>query len=468
MLWTLLRKEALAHLLSARFQLTVALIVILMAVGGALFRGEYHRRLDDFNAAEASRLDELAQRAEREAPLFQVFSYFDQGVMARPAELGFIADGQERELPNMIEVNAFRVRTPTSQQRGNAMIPYFSGIDWVMVVGVVLSFAAIVLTFDGFAGEKERGTLRLLLSSAVPRWMLVASKMLGATAVLLVAFLIGTLIQLIILMPAGWLVVDAALLGRMLLAFALVAVFVMIFVLLGLLISACQRSAASALMISLLLWALLIVVIPRSIVLCSAWLPRVESAEEVDEQATAALMKGREEYLHLHPKKENAWISGHWSPQESLDLACQLWATYDAHTERWWRRQIRQVKLTRRMGWISPSIVVGEALESVAGSGLAGYERFLDAVLQYRGDLQQQVRGLYPLDTVNAPGLDQDLMARLDEVKVDISKLPQLDRDRVGLGQTMAEVAVPGTVLLALVLLLFLAASVAAARYDVR
>jgi len=55
----------------------------------------------------------------------------------------------------------------------------------------LLPLIALILTFDGIAGEAERGTLLLLLSYPVARWQIVLGKFLGHTAILAIATVVG-------------------------------------------------------------------------------------------------------------------------------------------------------------------------------------------------------------------------------------------------------------------------------------
>lgn len=55
----------------------------------------------------------------------------------------------------------------------------------------LLPLIALMLAFDAFVGEAERGTLLLLLAYPVARWQVVLGKFLGHTTILALAILIG-------------------------------------------------------------------------------------------------------------------------------------------------------------------------------------------------------------------------------------------------------------------------------------
>ncbi len=467
MLWTLTRKEAVSHLLSLRFHLSVLLIVGLMAGGAVIFRGGYERDMSDYNGTLVARQKAITRACESDVPLYSVYSYLDQALMSRPAELGFIAEGHQRDLPNVIEANAFRLQNLSVQQRGNPMMQPFEALDWALIVSVVLSFAALVLTFDGFAGEKEDGTLRLVLSNSVPRWMLVVSKLLGAWAVLIAGLLVGCIVQLLILLPGGWLTLDGATLARLAAAFVLSSLYVALFVLLGLLISARHASSAAALVVSLLIWAVFAIVIPRSTVLLAHAMERVQRRGEVATAANHDREASYREYLRLHPDSTE-WFSGHWSPGESLGMAFTMWRSWQQCYDAWRAAQLHQVEEARRWSYVSPASLLSAGLERVSGSGLSGYTQFLAAAENYREAMAQGLSARYPLDAANGFGRDVDAFRKVQAVKVSLAELPVFRPRTQSAGAAIAATGSTAGILAVLNLLLLLAASVAVGKYDVR
>ncbi len=67
----------------------------------------------------------------------------------------------------------------------------------------LLPLIALMLAFDAFVGEAERGTLLLLLAYPVARWQVVLGKFLGHTAILALAILIGYGVVLLGVFLAG-------------------------------------------------------------------------------------------------------------------------------------------------------------------------------------------------------------------------------------------------------------------------
>ena len=73
-------------------------------------------------------------------------------------------------------------------------------IDWVFIFGVLLSLMALLFTFDAFIGEKERGTLKLVMAQSLPRHTLLLGKFLGAMLALAIVLSLSIVVNLLIVL----------------------------------------------------------------------------------------------------------------------------------------------------------------------------------------------------------------------------------------------------------------------------
>lgn len=464
----LFRKEMLAHLLSYRAPLALALVLCLTVGEALVFRADHRARLDAFNRAEALRMDALSRQCESRIPLAAALSLLDQRVAMRPSPLAFVAEGRERELPNVAVLNAFRVAEVRREQGGNPLVAAFDAPDWVLIATIALSFFAVVLTFDGMSGEREDGTLRLVLSNSVPRWRVVASKALAASAVLMAPVAVGGVLQVVIIAAGGTLELGAGEAARLGVALLLVYLFVLSFVLLGLACSLLCSSSGSALVIALLIWSVLVVIVPRSSVLLSSAFPGVDTADEVLQRKEQEQRLAADAFQERHAGEANRWVSGHWTSGESLELAFAVHRVANEVQSQWRSRQVRQVELARRLGMVSPAGWLAAGLERAAGTGLSHYAVFLARAEEYRASLEALLRARYPGNPCDAPGGDEGRRARIDAVKLSVSDIPAWR----GAETTTSDWA-PGAALCggAFVLLdgaLLLAVMFLATRYDVR
>ena len=172
MLWILILKEWKSVLLSPRFALTfvVTSVLILLSIGIGL------RELRAFEAQQLAGRQLLAEehleqtswqglstRVFRESDPLQVFV---GGVHNDVGRLAFVGSRGEAALEQSIYSD-------------DPILAVFRSFDFALVVQVVLSLFAILFTYDAINGEREGGTLRLILAGAVPRARLVLAKFLG-------------------------------------------------------------------------------------------------------------------------------------------------------------------------------------------------------------------------------------------------------------------------------------------------
>lgn len=122
----------------------------------------------------------------------------------------------------------------------------------------LLPLIALTLSYDSIVGERERGTLLLLLTYPISRWQVICGKFLGHIAIIAVAIVLGygaTGIYLAVSSSAGydeWLLFTAMLGSSLLLGSAFIA--------LGYLISVATPSRATAAGVAICTWLFMVVI----------------------------------------------------------------------------------------------------------------------------------------------------------------------------------------------------------------
>ena len=122
----------------------------------------------------------------------------------------------------------------------------------------LLPLIALTLSYDAIVGERERGTLLLLLTYPISRWQIISGKFIGHLAILAVAVMLGygtTGCYLFVTggaQPQDW-ILYAAMLGSSL-------VLGSVFIAVGYVISVTATSRATAAGIAIGTWLLVVVV----------------------------------------------------------------------------------------------------------------------------------------------------------------------------------------------------------------
>ncbi len=463
----IIKKEILDQLMTLRLTLSFLLVLVMMIAGTFLFQGEYERQTQDYSSNVSRNLAELARRASASAPLFEAFSWNDQFIYRRPNPAGFIAEGHDKDLPNVIRMNAFRLDSPEFALRGNPLLWRFENLDWSYIVSVILSFAAVVFVYDAVNGEKKHGTLRLMMSQPVPRASILLGKYLSAMIVLVVPLVAGALIDLAIIAYGGGARLEAGLLRTAALSIFLSVLCLSIFALLGLLLSALSKTPVVSLVSGLLIWVFLVIVVPAAGNLAARGLMKIPSQDQVEEDAGRAYDDATKSYNQLHPHPDN-WIqSGKWSPGEPLRRAFEVEQASGRVHQDYEDLKLSQLKLGRRIASFSPTVLLAETLERIVDSGIAHYESFQKAARRYQQDLASYVDSKYPLNKVYP--VDRNSTDRIiSQMKLDFASIPKFE-DRSAPASEASDAALRSGAILALInVVLFASAFVSFLRYDVR
>ena len=475
MLRIIVVKEIADHLKSLRFMLTVLMVVVLFIASALLFIPDYHRQIDDYAQNRNEANAELSRRASQSYAMFHLYSFNYNGpwVYREPNHLGFISEGQERNLPNAFQPSAFKVYGPSTRVRSNLLLWRSEALDWSLIVGIVLSFAAIVLVYDALSGDRENGTLGLSLANNVSRATVLIGKFLGAFVCLAAALAVGVLTNLVILTVSGgipFVTLDWAVIG---LAFVLSLVYISVFLMLGLFVSGRTHESSVSLVVALLCWALFVIVIPRSGGFASTKIMKILPWHETAGKANEASGEAKEDYNEKHPEVKAASTSGHWSPSEPLERALIMSDAWMGVVDGYRNRMIEQVEFARKTTMISPYASFVGGLEMLTESGIVHYRRFFEQIRNHRLELRRHLLDLYPLPTTwNA--WDENMRREYGEQAkqlantVDFESIPKFEEHRSNL-KVLVNRAQPYLLLLVLFGAVFFAgAYVSFLVYDVR
>ena len=402
MLWTICQRELLDHLKSVRFALTLALTVLLLAVNAALFAGgPFQQRLNDYIEQRQSAIDNLQSRAEDLGNLY----VRGLGVLHKqPSPLVFCASGRDEYLPQTVYATSnssyssgwgltlrnpwhLRYSTPGTPPAA-AVVSDFVEIDWVFIIGFALSLLALLLTFDAVCGERQDGTLILLLSNPVSRTAVLGGKLLAALAVLGLALALGLGINLLIASLFGPLSLDAAT-GLKLAAMGLAALlYLAFFAALGLLVSTLFDRPAASLVTLLLIWTLLLVILPNTTAGIVGSLTPVSPPERQD-----IFSELRDKYgiADLKHSDEDGDFDRDYL-KTFADLVAEWYDRSHQQAEETLRAQLAQVETGRNLHRLTPYGAFQFALESLAGTGLSRHYRFIEDARRYAAEFRDLAR----------------------------------------------------------------------------
>ena len=477
MLKTLIGRELLNNLMTFRFA-AVALITLLLVVANTVvLTQDYEQRLESYNDAVKMHHQDL-----RNSKTYSTaYLFLDRA----PNPLSIFNVGLDKRLGNLIGIyHGFMPTLWDAQMHGtdNPFIAFFSSIDIVFVFEVILSLMGLIFAYDAIAGERERGTLRLVLAQPIGRGQILLAKYISAMVCLLVPLILSLLFALLLLTrsiplsTADFLRIA----GIVLTSFAYLSLFYLI----GLLISVATRRTGTALMLAMFVWGFLILVYPnliRATVNPGGDIQaRVKTAQNQIQQILDEYERERQKFL------ENEGIAGETSEFskalgfyhqadvnpvtlttyiENMSVISEIRPDFEKYVpvakryynfveplatrtvEKAWRIRkqaldeiyVQQATMDRILLKLSPVGIYDTATQAWAGTDLSGLRDFFEAARRYR---KVVIDYLYAKDAFSSR---EWFVA--DKGAVDWSTLPQFTFERSDVG-TNAKRALPDLFLL--------------------
>ena len=401
-MWHITKREIYDNLNSLRFALTTILLLALMVTNAVKHLREHPKRVQTYRDAVTESSDRLTNHAEDD--LFKLAQYGPGNFYKKPSPLHFCANGGESILPDTIKVSdppvfatdgegnitlqgVWLLSYPDANLQNKNVGPKVSQVDWAFIIGSILSLIALWFTFDAFSGERERGTLRLMLANSIPRHTVLIGKFLGALLSISIPFALAVLVNLLLISTASTVHLTTEAWGRLGIIFCLALLYTSLFVALGLLVSARVQQSAVSLMVLLLMWVTLVVFMPSTLASIASsfspatsfdeyWKQRNPVEEDLWDKYEESLWSGRSDEKTLRGKSafftENA---GRWERRDEERL----------------RYRSSQVYRARAITSISPATLLQHLMERFAGTGFERHLQFVDNTQRYARQLREFV-----------------------------------------------------------------------------
>ena len=380
MIWHIAKRELYDNLNSLRFALATILLLALMLTNAVMHLREhperiqkYHTSVTDYRSALTSRTNLYSLAQEGPGMLFK-----------NPSPLRFCAEGGEAFLSDRVDTGDvywsmgdlkgfWSLAYPSSTPNLTNVRPDVTKIDWGFIVGYVLSLIALLFTFDSISGERERGTLRLILANPMPRHIVLIGKFLGALISISIPFTLSVLINLFVITASGDVHLDAEAWGRLSIIFIVAVLYAGLFIALGLLVSARVQGSAVSLVILLLTWVTFVVFIPSTLAsIASGFSPAPMTSDEFWERKS-----------QLHDKLWDEYYARGDKPLSKSELVTKDAEGRERLSQEHLTQQIAQVELARAATRVSPVALVQHLLESFAGTGFSRHVQFLENAQRY-------------------------------------------------------------------------------------
>lgn len=362
---TILRREMLDNIRSLQFLMLLLLTIVLFLSGGFLFARKYEQHVAWYSAR-------VTEAAEKRSTVSTV-------LYPAPGRLAFLSGGGDDQAPAGYELYQTGAMRPLPAGPGNTRFPAVPEPDWSFIIKIVFSLYAVLIGFDAVAGEKERGTLRLILTGPPGRARLLIAKyaaMMVTLALPLVCGMIVSLITIGIVAPAS-LARDtfAGAAGTLVLG----TVYLSLFAFLSLFVSSVVHDPSLVLLTLLVAWIFFTIIIPSTAGILSEKVTDIPGEFATAKELGPAIKKQVWEKIDLIGKSaEKGEIATEEELKRRTDRAfTEAQQNLNSFFESY-RKAVRgRAETARWISRLSPTALFQFAAEDIAGSGVHREERFL-------------------------------------------------------------------------------------------
>ena len=389
MIWLIAKKELYDNWQSHKITLAFALCFILLTMSVWLGLKDYSERLLGYNL---SRNPDILYSGD---PLALYLSFNEDGTLRgpnhivggdvgeiigiyrRPTELSTLVRGLEDRFNTPVQLLGkfglqSMVDTGNPLER-NKLFVLFSTPDFLFITKILLSLLTILFAFDAIAGERERGTLQLMLANTVSRGQLLLGKFLGGYLSIAIPFLSAALIALLLLVLSpsislsgeGWI--------RILFLLLMGLWYIGVFFFIGLSISAIARWAATAVLMLLAVWTILALVLPNVGWLIAKQVVPVPSQQQIN---TEKLQKAREieDEAHRQGIAQIGSTPGYGTIHPEVQP--QIREILKEMDERYTLLKQKQLALSQILTRLSPAGSYAHAATGLAQTGIKDEQRY--------------------------------------------------------------------------------------------
>jgi ABC-2 type transport system permease protein len=302
-----------------------------------------------------------------------------------PGPLAVVAVGQRDVLPQIVELTTKTRLDSAEHDDGASPLRQSNGpFDLAFVLVFLLPLIIIALSYDVLSGERERGTLALVLSQPISLTTFVMGKALQRGALMLIVVLSLGLVGPI---AAGATVTAAGGPLRVLLYACLLAAYTVFWLALAVLVNSWGKTSAANALTLVGLWLALLVVVPGlASVAVDAIYPSPSRVELVNlARAAASEAEAQTTELEGDHGKPAAADSGRRAVKMQAAFEQQVGPVLSRFRE----QNARQQAMVDKLRFISPAILLNEGLSDIAGGSVGRHQHFSAQTDAFHAELKQ-------------------------------------------------------------------------------
>jgi ABC-type transport system involved in multi-copper enzyme maturation permease subunit len=407
MLWKIAKKEFLLNLMTFKFAVGTIVCVVLTAVFMPVLVSDYQDRLKQYNDAVSANEAELRK--------VKVYKNITPTIYRCPNVLSVFSEGLEKRLGYSAKIELDNIPELSAVSTGlNPYLSIYPVLDVSLVFKIVMSVLALLVAYDVIAGERERGTLKLVLSGTVARYQVLAGKFLAGLATLVIpitmAFIVGVLIfeffPLVDLAGSDWVRIGLMYLGSLIFLSAMYNV--------GLLLSCLTKRSTISLVLGLFFWIVYVIVIPNGSGYLARKIQPLEPEEKLESELELVAEKRDSELRRMNKELPSGRAESHAGDafNRNYIFVC------DKRSLEYWKKSsvlkepvkikyadkflevkqkhlsnlFKQKYLANNFSRTSPISLFENIMSALAGTDLARAQYFMDRVRMHRNNVVDYIR----------------------------------------------------------------------------
>jgi ABC-type transport system involved in multi-copper enzyme maturation permease subunit len=329
--------------------------------------------------------------------------------------LSVFSEGLEKRLGNSAKIDFENVpEIKNKYAERNPLLVIFPTLDISLIFEIVISVLVLLIAYDAVSGEKEQGTLKLMLSGTAARHQVLIGKLLAGLTTLVIPISMAFIVALLIfyLSPnvnlgrADWIAI--------IMMYVVSLIYISTIYNFGIFISCSTKKSATSLMFVLLFWIIFTLLIPNISISMAREFCVLEPTEKTDKQVAALWAEFGRKYAEFKktvpPRIENEFYMdgayGGWclgGSMRTMQRFQQLLSYRDPlrkkYAEKVWkvrreyfRNLAEQKNFANNISRCSPISSYARIMSVLSRTDLDSFQDFIAQAITYRDAISEYIR----------------------------------------------------------------------------
>jgi len=407
MIWKIAKKEFLLNLMTFKFAVGAVACIVLTTVFMPILAADYRQRLETYNRNVADNEAELRKAI--------VYRNIKHTIYRPPVVLSAFSAGLEKQLAGSVRIELEKVpELSVTERKGNPYASIFEVFDVSLVFKIIMSILALLVAYDVVSGEREQGTLKLMLSGTAARYQVLLGKLLAGMITLSVPVSITFVVALVILLSSPMVDLAGSDWSRIGLMFVASLAFTALMYELGLLFSCLAKRSAISMVLGLFVWIVFAIVIPNASVHLATQLHPLETQEKresrimsleedlaselsnvkVDSSGSIVTSDDRDAFGGYYTKRRDIYWLNADRKKNALTIPIKLrYANKFLEIEQSNLNSFfAQKNLARSLSRVSPISTYENVMAILAGTDITSFDHFINLVRIHRNEVVEYIR----------------------------------------------------------------------------